>query len=136
MCGSSSGCGRFLNDPRLREQITAITNKAEGFHKFSDWIMIGDILGHNDPDVHERIVKFNELAANCAIYSSALDITDAANTLAAEGHPVDFDNLATVTPYLTHTVRRMGDLVLDLAEPEQPQTRLDLEPKVLFRAGA
>ncbi|MFC3453356.1 Tn3 family transposase [Amycolatopsis speibonae] len=127
---------RFLNDPQLREQITAITNKAEGFHKFSDWIMIGGILGHNDPDVHERIVKFNELAANCAIYSSALDITDAANTLAAEGHPVDFDDLATVTPYLTHTIRRMGDLVLDLAEPEQPQTRLDLEPKVLFRAGA
>lgn len=81
-------------------------------------------------------MKFNELAANCAIYSSALDITDAANQLAAEGHPVDFDDLATVTPYLTHTIRRMGDLVLDLAEPEQPQTRLDLEPKVLFRAGA
>jgi len=55
------------------------------------------------------------LAANCAIYSSALDITDAANQFAAEGHPVDFDDLATVTPYLTHTIRRIGDLVLDLA---------------------
>ena len=64
--------------------------------------MIGGILGRNDPDVHERIVKFIELAANCTIYSSALDITDAANQLAAEGHPVDFDDLATVTPYLTH----------------------------------
>lgn len=56
--------------------------------------------------------KFDpSIAATCAIYSSALDITDAANTLAAEGHWVEFDDLATVTPYLTHTLRRMGDLV-------------------------
>ncbi|WP_246010048.1 Tn3 family transposase [Actinokineospora cianjurensis] len=50
------------------------------------------------------MVKFNELMANCAIYSTALDITDAANALAAEGHPVDHDDLAAITPYITHTI--------------------------------
>ena len=58
----------------------------------------GRLIGHNDPDYQERVVKFNELVANAAIYSTALDLTDAANALAAEGHPVDTDDLATITP--------------------------------------
>ena len=90
---------------------------------------------HNDPEHQERVIKFNELLANCSIYSTALDITDAANQLAAEGYPVDTDDLATITPYIQHTIRRMGDLVLNLAPPqEMPVTRLDLEPRVLFAA--
>lgn len=71
--------------------------------------------------------------ANCAIYSTALDITDVANGLAAEGYPVATDDLATITPYITHTISRMSDLVLNLSPPEgTPVTRLDLEPRVLF----
>ncbi|WP_344900961.1 hypothetical protein [Actinomadura meridiana] len=70
------------------------------------------------------------------LYSIALDITDATNVLAAEGHPVDHDDLATITPYITHTVRRLGDLVLDLDPPDAvPTTRLDLEPRALFPGG-
>ncbi|WP_432850499.1 Tn3 family transposase [Amycolatopsis sp. CA-161197] len=69
---------RYLSEPELREQITAITNKAEAFHGYSEWLMVGGrLIGHNDPDHHELVVKFNELMANCAIYSTALDITDA-----------------------------------------------------------
>ncbi len=127
---------RYLSDPGLREQITAVTNKTEAFHGYSEWLMIGGkLIGHNDPEHQERVIKFNELMANCAIYSTALDITDVVNQLAAEGHPVDTDDLMTITPYSTHTIRRMGDLVLNLSPPaEAPVTRLDLEPRVLFAA--
>jgi len=127
---------RYLSDPGLREQITAVTNKTEAFHGYSEWLMIGGrLLGHNDPEHQERVIKFNELLANCAIYSTALDITDVANQLAAEGYPVDTDDLAAITPYIQHTIRRMGDLVLNLSPPEDaPVTRLDLEPRVLFAA--
>ncbi|MGW4792197.1 hypothetical protein ACWEPC_07255, partial [Nonomuraea sp. NPDC004297] len=73
--------------------------------------------------------KFRE----CVIYSTACDITDAANDIAAEGRPVDLDDLATISPYITHAVRRFGNWTLDLAPPAQtPVTRLDLEPRVLF----
>ncbi|WP_405149178.1 Tn3 family transposase [Sphaerisporangium sp. NBC_01403] len=128
---------RYLSEPELREQITAITNKAEAFHGYSEWLMVGGkLIGHNDPEHQELVVKFNELMANCAIYSTALDITDAANALAAEGHPVDHDDLATISPYITHTIRRLGDLVLDLDPPDAvPATRLDLEPRALFPGG-
>ncbi|WP_436778293.1 Tn3 family transposase [Yinghuangia sp. YIM S09857] len=127
---------RYLSEPELREHITAVTNRTEAFHNYATWLMIGGrLIGHNDPDYQERVVKFNELIANAAIYSTALDITDAANALAAEGHPVDVDDLATISPYITRTIRRFGDWVLDLAPPEaNPATRLDLQPEVLFPA--
>jgi hypothetical protein len=124
---------RYLSEPALREHITAVTNRTESFHNYATWLMIGGrLIGHNDPDYQERVVKFNELIANAAIYSTALDITDAANTLAAEGHPVDTGDLATITPYITRTIRRFGDWVLDLKPPDgSPATRLDLQPRVL-----
>jgi hypothetical protein len=70
--------------------------------------------------------------ANCVVYSTAVDITDAANDLAAEGREIDLDDLATISPYITHTVRRFGNWILNPTPPEQPPTtRLDLEPRVL-----
>jgi hypothetical protein len=110
---------RYLSEPELRDQITAVTNRTEAFHGFAAHLMIGGrLIGHNDPDYQERVVKFNELIANCAVYSTALDITDAANALAAEGHVVDPDDLATVSPLITRTIRRFGDWHLDLTPPE------------------
>jgi hypothetical protein len=97
------------------------------------------LIGHNDPDYQEKVVKFNELIANCVMYSTACDITDAANAIAAEGEPVDPADLATISLYITSTIRRSGNWTLNLTPPEQaPVTRLDLEPRVLFapRPGA
>ena len=86
----------------------------------------GKIIGHNDRDYQEKVVKFNELLANC-------DITDAANDIAAEGWYVDLADLATVSLCITHTVRRFGNWTLNLTPPDRaPATRLDLEPTVLF----
>ncbi|MFI7538534.1 Tn3 family transposase [Streptosporangium sp. NPDC049376] len=125
---------RYLSDPDLREQITQVTNRNEAFRGFADWLMFGGrLIPHNDPDYQEKIIKFNELLANCVIYSIACDITDAANAIAAEGHPVDPDDLATISPYITHTIRRFGNWTLNLTPPAAaPTTRLDLEPRVLF----
>jgi hypothetical protein len=56
---------RYLSEPQLREQITAITNRNEAFHGFADWLMFGGkLIGHNDPDHQEKVIKFNELLAN------------------------------------------------------------------------
>ena len=58
---------RYLSEPGLRDQIAAITNRTEAFHNFSQFLMIGGrLIGHNDPEYQERVVKFNELVANCA----------------------------------------------------------------------
>jgi TnpA family transposase len=99
---------RYLSDAELRAQITAITNRTEAFHGFAAHLMIGgQLIRHNDPDYQERVVKFNELISNCAIYSTALDITDAANALAEQGHVVGLDDLATVSPLITRDRRSL-----------------------------
>jgi TnpA family transposase len=111
---------RYLSEPELREGITRITNRVEAFHGFSKWLMFGGaVLADNDPDHHEKIVKFNELLANCTIYSTTLDLTATANELSREGWNIDPDDLATVTPYITSTIRRFGDWVLDLNPPAE-----------------
>ncbi|MFD5029343.1 Tn3 family transposase [Streptomyces sp. NPDC058405] len=102
---------RFLSEPELRESIQAMTNKVEVFHKFSNWLMFAsDVLQDNDPVHQEKIIKFNELLANCLIFHTAQDITKVVNDLVDEGWEVDPVDLATVTPYITSKIRRFGDL--------------------------
>ncbi len=48
------------------------------------------------------------------MYSTACDITDTANDIAAEGERVDLADLAAVSPYITQTVRRFGNWTLNL----------------------
>ncbi len=119
---------RYLSEPDLRASITAMTNKVEAFHGFADWLMFGgEILSHNDLDHHEKIVKFNELIANCVIYQTTLDITGTVNHLVADGWTTDPDDLATISPYIRENVRRFGEWVLDTTPPEQAViTRLDV----------
>ena len=118
---------RYLSEPQLREGITAVTNRVEAFHGFADWLMFGrEILTHSDPVHHEKTVKFNELLANGAMYSTALDLMAEVNALIAAGRPVDPDDLAVVTPIITSKIRPFGDWKLDLTPPASGPVGLDL----------
>ncbi|MGC4959416.1 hypothetical protein ACLQ2P_40005 [Actinomadura citrea] len=47
--------------------------------------------------------------------------------------PVNPDDLATISPYITHVIRRFGSWILNLVPPAgAPTTHLDLESRVLF----
>jgi TnpA family transposase len=112
---------RFLSEPALRETITVITNRVESFHRYANWLGFGaeeGILATNDPVYQEKLVKFNQLVANCAIYSTAVDLTAVINQLIAGGQDVDPEDVATLSPLITHTIRRFGDWHLDLTPPE------------------
>jgi len=56
----------------------------------------------------EKIIKFNELLANCLIFHTAVDITKVVNDLIDEGWQIDPVDLATITPYITSKTRRFG----------------------------
>lgn len=77
----------------------------------------GPIIGDNDPDHMEKIVKFNELLANCVIFHNAVELTSVLNELTATGHPVRAEDVATLSPYSTRHILRFGDYVLDLTPP-------------------
>jgi TnpA family transposase len=70
---------RYLSEPELREGITAITNRVEAFHGFSKWLTFGNagVISDNDPDTMEKIVKFNELLANCLIFHTSIEFAGA-----------------------------------------------------------
>lgn len=118
---------RYLSDPALRDSIAIITNRMESYNGFCQWLSFGsDVLADNDPEHQEKLVKFNELLANSLIFSTTLDITAVANTLAVEGVPVHRDDLATISPYITSKTRRFGDWALDLTPPPALLGNLDL----------
>jgi TnpA family transposase len=131
---------RYLTDPELRAKMTAATNKAETFNGYSKWLAFGNngVIADNDPDQQEKIIKFNELEANCLIYSTALDITEAVRSLKAEGWQVDNDDLATISPYQPHQYRRFGDYLVDTTVPDAPDGYVDLglPPTLVPAAGA
>ncbi|TDC78018.1 hypothetical protein E1283_05970 [Streptomyces hainanensis] len=51
---------RYLSDPRLREQITRATNKAEAYNGYTKWLHFGTdgYLRSRDPELQEKAVEF------------------------------------------------------------------------------
>ena len=118
---------RYLSEPQLREGITAVTNRVEAVRGFAGWLLSGrEILAHNDPVHHEKTVKFNELLASSAMYSTALDLMAEISALIAAGRPAGPDDLAVVTPVITSKIRRSQDWKLDLTPPASGPVGLDL----------
>ncbi|MCP4966884.1 MAG: Tn3 family transposase [bacterium] len=121
---------RYVSETELRESITAVTNRVESFHNFSKWLSFGNVgvIADNDPDHMEKIIKFNELLANCVIFYNAAQLTDVLNQLAAEDHPASRQDVAALSPYTTKHVLRFGDYVLDLTPPTTTiNTHLELD---------
>ena len=112
---------RFISEADLREEITAAQNKAESFNGFSEWLRFGsDVIGRNDPADQEKIIKFNTLVANCVIFHTTLDITAVIRQLIEEGWVITQEDLASLSPYLTESIKRFGDYIIEaLASPPE-----------------
>ncbi len=112
----------YLSDARLRERITASTNKAEAYNGFSKWLAFGGdgVNTENDPDEQEKRVKYTDLVANAVILHNAVDMTRALRELIGEGYVVTSEELAALSPYLTGHIKRFGDYVLDLGIVPEP----------------
>jgi TnpA family transposase len=129
---------RFLSDPPLRRRVTAATNKVESYNGFSQWLQFGKrgVLGDNDPEEQEKLMKFNQLLANCVVFHNTLDMMDVIRQLQAQGHQVTAADLAEIAPYLTEHLTRFGEYStaeLDLA-PEAFDPHLDVDFEALREA--
>ncbi len=49
----------YISDIKLRQQITAATNKVEAYHGFSKWFFFGGfgIIGYNSPEEQEKLLN-------------------------------------------------------------------------------
>lgn len=113
---------RYLSDTPLLRRVTAATNEVEAFNGFSQWIGFGNggVITDNDPVEQEKTAKFNAPLTNAVIFHNALDIAELVRQLQEEGHVVDPEDLAHISPYLTEHIRRFG---------EYSTHELGLEPK-------
>jgi TnpA family transposase len=99
----------YISNPKLREIITATTNKVEAYHALSDWIHFGSkiMVASNDPDEMEKAIKYNNLIGNCVVLQNIIDYTHVIYQLKKEA-------LSRISPYMTAHIRRFGDIIIDL----------------------
>lgn len=113
---------RYISDMKLREQITASTNKVEAYNGFSKWLFFGGdgIITENDPVEQEKRIKYNDLVANAVIFQNVVDITMILWQLKREGYRFSREDLVMLSPYMTKHIKRFGDYVIDLQNIPQP----------------
>lgn len=114
----------YISNVRLREIITASTNKVEAYNALSDWILFGSrvIVASNDPEEMEKAIKYNALIANCIVLQNIIDYSYAIYQLQQEGYEITKEDAARISPYLTEHIKRFGDYIIDLAKlPENTE---------------
>jgi Tn3 transposase DDE domain len=116
----------FLNDAKLREQITATTNKVEAYNGFAKWLNFGGegVIDTIDPVEQEKHLKYNHLVANAAAIQNVIDLTRAVRDLQADGYFVRREDLAQLSPYQTRRLKRFGDYTLSMSSPDPFDTDL------------
>ena len=115
----------YISDMELREQITATTNKVEAYNGFSKWLFFGGdgVIADNDPEEQEKVIKYNDLVANAVIFQNVVDQTRILRMLKEEGFPINREDVATLSPYITSHIKRFGDYIIDsnaIPEPIDP----------------
>ncbi|HLB42450.1 MAG TPA: transposase [Gammaproteobacteria bacterium] len=120
----------YISDADVREEITAQTNKVESYNEFSGWISFGNwhaIVASNDPEEHEKAVKYNDIIANAIMLQNAIDMSVVVKELVAEGYPVKRTAMRLTSPYLTDHLNRFGEFVVDMGiATEDIQSVMDL----------
>ncbi len=109
---------QFISDIKLRQQITAATNKVEAYNGFSKWFFFGGegVIATNDPEQQEKTIKYNDLIANAVILRNVVDLTEIIQQLKREGYLLDSEDVSALSPYLTSHIKRFGDYLLDLSK--------------------
>lgn len=107
----------YVSDVELREEITAQTNKVESYNAFTEWLSFGNpytIVASNDPEEHEKAVKYTDLIANAVMFQNMLDMSDVIVELHQEGYPILEEELSRLSPYLVGKLNRFGDYVVNM----------------------
>jgi TnpA family transposase len=107
---------RFLSNPRLRRMIHSATNKSEKFHHFLKWVFFGGekIIAENDREAQRKVIKYNQLVANCVVFHNVCTLTRVLDQMTKEGSEINVGALGKMSPYLTKHINRFGHYQLDL----------------------
>ena len=111
----------WISNQILRQEVTAMTNKVEGYHSFSKWLRFGgEVVAENDPDEQQKYIRYNDLLASAVILQNVIDMSKIVADLRAEGWTISEDDLSFLSPYLTPGVKRFGEYGLDFDRDLEP----------------
>ncbi len=68
-------------------------------------------------DAQRKMIKYNHLVANLLIFHTAIGMTRALDSIAADGFgdAVNPEGIGILSPYQTEHINRFGDYVLDMS---------------------
>jgi TnpA family transposase len=115
----------YISDIELRRTIQAATNKSEAFNLFVQWVAFGGgrLLAENARDEQRKMIKYHHLAANLLIFHNVVTMTKALQALIVEGHRIDEEALACLSPYQTEHINRFGRYALKRDRVPEPLDR-------------
>jgi TnpA family transposase len=123
----------YISDMDLRESITVQTNKSEAYNGFSEWLSFGNpfsIVASNDPEEHEKAIKYNAIIANAVMLQNVIDISNIILELYEEGVEITLDDLKHISPLMTEHIMRFGIYIVDLlTKPKNVKNSMKLPLK-------
>ncbi len=123
----------YISSPKMRTEITAVTNIVEKYHDFLDWVCFGKdgTITENDPIEQEKRFKYLDLVASAVILHNTVDMSLAIQTLMARGEPVHQRYIKALSPFITRHIKRYGDYVVNLNIFPQPlEAAINLPPEI------
>lgn len=112
----------YISNIELRHMIQTATNKSEAFNKFVQWVCFGGegIITENVRDEQRKVIKYNHLVANLVAFHTLVSMTKALHQLIKEGHTINMETLATLSPYRTEHINRFGSYVINSNRIPEP----------------
>jgi TnpA family transposase len=101
----------WISDLTMRQQVTAMTNKVEGYHGFSKWLSFGgEVIAENDPEEQQKHIRYNDLLASAVILQNVIDMSRILHDLRGEGWTITDEDLSFPEPLFADgkTVRRVS----------------------------
>ena len=107
---------QYISDAKLREIIHQTTNKVEQFNAFSKWLSFGNDgkIKTLTAEESEKQIKYIDLLANAVILDNTFQLSKVLKGLMEEGWNITRDELAMLSPYQTHHIKRFGNYVMDM----------------------
>ncbi len=112
----------YLADVDLRRLIQSATNRSERFNQFVQWVAFGGgaLAAEGIRDEQRKFIKYNHLVANLLIFHNVVTMSKALERLAAEGHALDAELIASSSPYQTEHLNRFGRYALNRDRVPEP----------------
>jgi len=95
------------------------------------YLAAAGLMADNNPEEMQKLVRYTDIIANALMLQDVADLTKALEILKQRGYPVEPEDVAHLSAYMTEHLQRFGDYTLKgrpvvsiSNEEEVSQTRL------------